>query len=77
MSSDHWIERAQSAEAQLQTMRQSKDAALNRIRDFKTNFGLRELDTGQIVIEYDKFVASLGKDNALELRVIIDEQYGK
>lgn len=77
MSADDsmWVDRAQSAEARLSTMEQAHKAAVERIRNFKANFGVRERDNGEIVIDYDKFVERLGVAGALELRAIIDAKY--
>ena len=71
----HWIERAQSAEAKLKTLEEAHKPALERIKDFKANFGVRERDNGEIVIDFDKFVERLGPEACLELRMIIDEKY--
>jgi len=75
MSEDVWIDRAQSAEARLSTMKQAHEAAAERIRNFKMNFGIREKDTGEIDIDFEVFVQRLGVENALTLRQIIDEVY--
>ena len=70
-----WIERAQSAEAQLETMRQSQGAAIERIKVFKTNFGIKELANGEIQVDFDKLVDRIGIESAIELRGVIDEKY--
>ena len=75
MSESFWVERAQSAEAQLKTMREAQGAAIERIKDFKANFGIRERDNGEIVIDFPKFVERLGPENSGELRKVIDEKY--
>ena len=75
MSDDFWISRAQTAEAQLKTMREAHGAAIDRVRDFKANFGLRERDNGEIVIDFQKFAERLGIDSAIELRKVLDEKY--
>ena len=72
---DHWISRAQSAEAQLATMKDAYGPALERVKQFKENFGVRERSNGEIVIDFDKLVERLGAKNALELRAIIDAAY--
>lgn len=77
MADDFWIERAQTAEAKLNTLKQAYEPALERIRTFKANFGLRERDNGEIIIDYEKFVTNLGVENAMELRQVIDEVYAK
>ena len=76
MSENMWMDRAQSAEAKLNTLRQAQGAAMDRVKDFKTNFGIRERDNGEIVIDFSKFVERLGAESSLELRKIIDEKYG-
>lgn len=75
MSESMWTERAQTAEAKLKTMREAQGAAVERIKDFKANFGIRERDNGEIVIDFPKFVERLGPENSMELRKVIDEQY--
>ena len=70
-----WIDRAQSAEAKLKTLENAVKPALERVKDFKANFGIRERDNGEIVIDFDKFVERLGVGSALELRKVIDETY--
>ena len=77
MSENHWVERAQSAEAQLKTLREAQGAAIERIKGFKANFGIKERGNGEIVIDFPKFVERLGQDQASELRKAIDEKYGK
>lgn len=75
MSEDFWVERAQTAEAQLKTLREAQGAAIERIKDFKANFGIRERGNGEIVIDFPKFIERLGPENVAELRKIIDEKY--
>jgi hypothetical protein len=70
-----WVSRAQTAEAQLKTLREAQGAAIERIKEFKANFGIRERDNGEIVIDFQKFTERLGIDGAIELRKIIDEKY--
>lgn len=77
MSEGMWMERAQSAEAKLKTLHEAHGAAIDRVRGFKANFGIRERDNGEIVIDWEKFVERLGEDSAKELRKIIDEKYPK
>jgi len=77
MSDDSfWVERAQSAEARLATLKQSLEPALERVRNFKANFGIRERDDGSIDIDYDKFIENLGAENALILKSLIQKKYG-
>ena len=75
MSEDFWINRAQTAEAQLKTLREAQGAAIERIKDFKANFGIKERSNGEIVIDFPKFVERLGEEGAAELRKVIDEKY--
>lgn len=77
MSDDVWIERAQSAEARLKTLKQAYEPALERIKTFKANFGIKERDNGEIEIDFPKFVKALGADNIAVLRTVIDEEYGR
>ena len=70
-----WIERAQSAEARLATLKQALESAVERIKVFKSNFGLKERDNGEIVIDFDKFADRLGRENALLLKAIIEKKY--
>lgn len=77
MSESMWLERAQTAEAKLKTLRDAQGAAIERIKDFKSNFGIRERGNGEIVIDFHKFVERLGPDSSTELRKIIDEKYAK
>lgn len=71
----HWIERAQSAEAKLATLKAAYEPAIERVQQFKTNFGIKERHDGEIVIDYDRFVERLGVAAALELRAVIDQRY--
>ena len=75
--SDVWIERAQSAEAKLKTLKDAYEPALERIKNFKANFGIKERDNGEIQIDFPKFVKNLGPDSAAVLRNVIDEEYGR
>ena len=75
MEESVWIEKAQSCEARLATLKQAYEPALERVKQFKANFGIKERGNGELVIDYDKFVERLGMEGALELRKIIDEKY--
>ena len=75
MSEDMWMDRAQTAEAQLKTLREAQGAAIERVKDFKANFGIKERSNGEIVIDFPKFVERLGHDGVAELRKVIDEKY--
>jgi len=55
-----------------------KDAyqpAIEKIRQFKANFGVRERSNGEIDIDFDKFVKNIGREGAMELKGIIETQY--
>lgn len=71
----YWVDRAQSAEAKLNTLKEAYEPALDRVKQFKTNFGVREKSDGTIEVNFDVFVERLGEEAALELRTIIDEKY--
>lgn len=75
MSEAMWIERAQSAEAKLKTLKEAVEPALERIKVFKANFGIKERENGEIRIDFEKFVDRLGLEQALTLRKLIDERY--
>jgi hypothetical protein len=71
----YWIERAQSAEAKLAALKDNYQPALERVKVFKANFGVREHSNGTIDIDFDKLVTRLGIESCLELRRVIDEKY--
>lgn len=75
MSESDWIARAQAAEARLNTAKQASEAAINRVREFKSNFGAKERADGSIEIDFDKFLDRLGVDGWLGLRVIGDRKF--
>lgn len=72
-----WVERAQSAEAQLKTLREAQGAAIERIKEFKTNFGIKEKGNGSISIDFDKLIERLGEEQSLELKRLIEQKYAK
>lgn len=74
MEDSYWVERAQSAEAKLKTIEDAYRPALERVKEFKTNFGVREKSDGEIDIDFEKFVDRLGAA-ALDLRDVINEKY--
>ena len=76
MDDGYWIDRAQTAEATLNTLRESLQPALDRVKAFKANFGVRERANGEIDIDFDKLIENLGQPASLALRTIIDERYG-
>lgn len=69
------IDENNSLKAKLAAMKDNYEPAIDRIQQFKTNFGVRERSDGSIVINWDKFVPALGLEQALELRREIDEHY--
>ena len=71
----YWIERAQSAEARFNTLKENMGPAIERVKQFKANFGVREMSDGTIVIDFEKMVRRLGMEKSLELRQVIDEIY--
>ena len=75
MSGDFWQERAQNAEAVNLTLKESSAAALERIKEFKANFGIREKQGGVIEIDFEKFVNNIGIGSSIELKKVIEETY--
>lgn len=75
MSESMWIERAQSAEAKVATLEQAYRPALDRVKEFKASFGVKEKSTGEIEIDFVKLVQNIGYEASLELKQIIDEEY--
>ena len=70
------LNRAESAEAKLGTLKANIDALKERVQQFKANFGVREKSDGSIDIDFEKMVDRLGPEACLELRSIIDEKHG-
>lgn len=54
-------------------LQENNKAVVDRYRDFKTNFGIREKQGGVIQIDYEKFVDALGLEGCLELVKVIYE----
>ena len=75
MGEAEWRERAQSAEARMKTLQDQYGPALERVKAFKANFGVRERADGSIAIDYEKMVERLGLEACLELRVVIDQRW--
>lgn len=69
----YWIDKAQSLEAQNKTLRDQYAPAIERVKAFKANFGVKEKADGSIVVDYEKFARNLGPEGWLELRRIGDE----
>lgn len=72
---DMWIERAQSAEARLGTMRDTHEAAMQRFKEFKKTFGLKQKADESIHIDFDKFTDALGQEGCMQLKAIIDKKW--
>jgi hypothetical protein len=72
---DYWRELAESRGAQLSTLKDAYGPAIERVKEFKTNFGVKERGNGELDVDFDKFADNLGIEQALELRRIIDEKY--
>ncbi len=70
---DHWIERAQTGEATLATVRQGAEHAKEELRLIKDTFGIRG-NSMEYRIDFDALVKSLGPDQCAELKSIIDAQ---
>ena len=75
MDETHWIQRCQTAEAKFNTLQEATGPAIEKVQHFKSNFGIKERQDGEIVIDFDKFVDKLGLETCFMLREIIDERY--
>ena len=75
-SEQFWVDRAQSAEAKFATLKANVEPMVERVKQFKANFGVREKSDGEIDIDFEKMVDRLGPEACLELRSIIDNKYG-
>jgi hypothetical protein len=73
---DYWREQAQSLAAQITTLKDAYGPAIDRVKQFKANFGVKERSDGQIDVDFEKFAEAIGIEGALELRKVIDEKYG-
>ena len=63
--SDHWIDRAQNAEAKLGTIQAANDSLKEKLRAVEDNFGIKGSYSGDLKIDFEKLVNSLdpqGKD---------------
>ncbi len=70
-----WVNRAQSAEAKLATLKENLEPVLEKVKQFKANFGVREKSDGSIDIDFEKMVDRLGPEASLELKSVIDGKY--
>lgn len=71
----YWINEAQSWQAKYRALEESLKPAIERVKEFKTNFGVKEKSDGSIEIDWEKFVDRLGLENALVLRGEIDQRW--
>ncbi len=69
------LNRAETAEAKLGTLKANIDALKERVQQFKANFGIREKSDGSIDIDFDKMVDRLGLEASLELKSVIEGKY--
>jgi len=76
MSEQMWMERAQSAEAKLSTMKEQQDRLKEDAQFILTTFGARKKSDGSFDINYQKFVDILGSEQALEVKKMIEVTYG-
>lgn len=74
-SVQYWMEQVKDVEMRFTTYKEANAAAVERVKAFKANFGIKEKSDGEIVIDYDKFVKSLGLSGSMELRKVIDDTY--
>lgn len=72
----HWREKANSLQAQLDTLKGQMDPIIERYTTFKANMGVKEKSDGSISIDFDKFVERLGPEGWAALRKIGDEKHG-
>ncbi len=70
------LNRAESAEAKFNTLKENVEPLKERVQKFKENFGVREKSDGSIDIDFEKMVDRLGPAACLELRAVIDEKHG-
>ena len=72
---DYWIERAQSAEAKLETLKDATDRIKEDARKVLDTFAARKKRDGSYQIDFERFAEQIGMEGALELRQIIDQRY--
>ena len=75
MSEADYLFRAQSAESRIGTLEQANTQLKEKLRNITELFGVRTSFGGEMQIDYGKLVESLGIEQAIELRKVIDEQY--
>jgi hypothetical protein len=75
MDESQWIEKAQSLEARIGTMKEQIDPLKEKIRAIKEMLCAREVSGGGIEIDFDALVDKLGLESCMELRKAIDERW--
>ena len=75
MSESVYIERMNTAEAQVATYRDQVERLKGDSRDLFETLAARKLPDGTIDIDFGKLVQRLSTDHALELRAAIDEHH--
>jgi hypothetical protein len=69
------LDQVNSLRVQLATAKQQYEPIVERVQQFKANFGVKERQNGEIVIDFEKMVERLGPVACLELRAVIDERW--
>jgi len=72
---EHWRERANAAEALVQTVNEGNARLQEQLRGFMEEFGLKNVQNGKMRVNYDRLAEGIGIEGALELRAIIDNKY--
>lgn len=75
MDESQWIERAQSAEARLQTCKDQTERLKENYRNVMKTFGAKKRGDGSIDIDFAALVGLLSPEDALELRAAIDARH--
>jgi len=76
MSEVVWMERAQSCEARLSTMKDQQDRLKEDAQYILETFGARKKQDGSFDINYQKFVDMLGPEQAKAVSGMIEMTYG-
>jgi len=76
MSEDSfWIERAQTAEASLASLKAGIDDIRADARCILETFCARKNKDGSFDIDFEKFIKSIGEESSLSLGEIINDRY--
>ena len=70
------LDRAQTAEAALNTARRANKAVAQEAQTLKQTFGIRRKGNGSYQVDFAVFLRGLGFDGYVELRGIGDQMYG-